>query len=504
MREILLGAALAASLHAAAIRGIVLEHATGRPLARSLVVVQPIAGTQAATQSVRTDSYGAFEFPPLPGGAYLVLASRRSFAPVQYGQKQWKGSGVPVVVEENGTAVLNIRLQRFGAIAGTVLDENDVGLPEHDVVAYRNARPPVLVARGRTDDRGVYRLWGLEPGSYLVRTVGKAYEEGSYLPTFSRETARVDQAHPVEVALDQEAGTVNVRPAPGRLFSIAGRAMVSPVAPVTLTLVSDLGSDTTTSDLQGNFQFKPAPPGSYELYAQAQTDRRYGGGAAAAYQYLSLDRDRTDTRINLGPLPNVRILLEDTKGQAVDSRAVQLLIRRKDLSGEAKPETLRIPQAYAAIAPGRWELALAPTTSYYAAGFSGPNAESADRGRADGWNEILLNGSGQTEVRFVLSSHPGTLHGVVKDAGNPVPGAPVFLEAYDLESRRRLTDVQMTRTDIRGQYNFYGLAPGNYRVLGTFEYQMPDPAAMETARARTVRLDEGQDQVADLDLWVSR
>src|SRR5215475_3052111 len=129
MRGMLVAAALAASLHAAAIRGVVVEHATGRPLARAMVVIQPIAGTQAATQSVRTDLYGAFEFPPLPGGAYLVLASRRSFAPAQYGQKQWKGSGVPVVVEDNGTAVLGIRLQRFGSITGTVLDENDVGLP---------------------------------------------------------------------------------------------------------------------------------------------------------------------------------------------------------------------------------------------------------------------------------------------------------------------------------------------------------------------------------------
>jgi hypothetical protein len=453
---------------------------------------------------VRTDSNGAFEFPPVPGGAYLVLASRRSFAPIQYGQKQWKSSGVPVVVDEGGAAVLNIRLQRFGAIAGTVLDENDVGLPEHEIVAYRNTRPPELVARAKTDDRGIYRLWGLEPGTYLVRTVGKLYDEGSYLPTFSRETPRVDQAHTVEVALDQETDNVNVRPAPGRLFTITGRAFVSPQRQTMLTLVSDLGSETTTSDAQGNFQFKPAPPGPYELYAQAQSDRRYGEGPAAGYQYLTVDRDRTDYRINLGPLPQVRILVEDGKGQAIDSKTVQLLIRRKDLSGAAKPETLRIPQAYAAIAPGRWDLALAPTPTYYAAGFSGPKGEGAESGRADGWNEIVLNGPGQVDVRFVLSPHPGTLHGVVKDSGNAVAGVPVFLEAYDLESRRRLTDVRMTRTDVRGQYDFYGLAPGNYRVLGTFEYQMPDTAAMDLARARVVKVDEGQDQASDLDLYVIR
>src|SRR5438067_7996123 len=128
MRLFLLAPLLAASLNAAVVRGLVVEHQTGRPLARALVVVQPIAGTAGATQSVRSDSYGAFEFASMPGGAYLVLASRRSFAPSQYGQKQWKSAGVPITMEENATTFLTIRLQRFGAISGTIVDENDVGL----------------------------------------------------------------------------------------------------------------------------------------------------------------------------------------------------------------------------------------------------------------------------------------------------------------------------------------------------------------------------------------
>src|SRR5689334_9032814 len=53
---------------AAVIRGTVVEHQTGRPLARATVMAQAIAGTPGATQSVRTDSYGSFEFPQLVGG----------------------------------------------------------------------------------------------------------------------------------------------------------------------------------------------------------------------------------------------------------------------------------------------------------------------------------------------------------------------------------------------------------------------------------------------------
>jgi len=148
MRKWWLAALAAGALQAAVVRGVVVEHQTGKPLARTLVVLQPVAGTQGATQSARSNTYGAFEFQALAGGAYLVSASRRSFAPAQYGQKRWKGSGIPVVLEEAGSTTLNIRLQRFGSIAGTVMDENDVGLPEHDVVVYRYARPPQLVTKG--------------------------------------------------------------------------------------------------------------------------------------------------------------------------------------------------------------------------------------------------------------------------------------------------------------------------------------------------------------------
>jgi len=80
-------------------------------------------------------------------------------------------------------------------------------------------------------------------------------------------------------------------------------------------------------------------------------------------------------------------------------------------------------------------------------------------------------------------------------------GAPVYLETYDLEARRRLNDVRTTRTDLRGQYHFYGLAPGNYRVVSSFEFQAPDSATIDTMRPATVKVDEGQDAAQDLDLY---
>jgi len=135
-------------------------------------------------------------------------------------------------------------------------------------------------------------------------------------------------------------------------------------------------------------------------------------------------------------------------------------------------------------------------------GFTRPEPGPADQGRTDGWNEILLAPNSQNVVKFVLSSKPATLSGTVKNsAGDVVAGIPVFIEPFDLDPRKRLA-IRSTRTNAQGQYGFAGLAPGVYRLLGTFEYQMPGAAEMEAALAKTVKVEEGANGVLDLEEFV--
>ena len=489
----------AGSVHAAIIRGMVVEQQTGKPLARAQVTLTPVAGTAGAAQSVRTNVYGTFEFAPMPGGSYLVTAGRRGFATVRYGQKHYKAEGVPIILDDAGSTNLRIALPRMGAISGTIVDENDVGLPEHDVVIYRNTRPPQIAARGKTDDRGMFRIGGLEPGKYLVRTTGKQYEEGGYLPTFHKEAALVEQAWAIDVDLDRETNDINVRPFMGRLYMVGGRV----TARATLRLVSDVGEETTLADGSGNFQFNPVAPGQYELFAETQAERFTS--AMAGYQSLNVDRDLPDLRVGVNALPYVVVSFEDQAHNPVDGRALQVLARRKDLSGEGKPETLRLNGNRVSLPPGRWDFAMEPNTAYYPASFSGPNPQSAMRMRADGWNETLLLAPAPiaSPVKFVLAAQPGAVHGIVTGPGHqPAAGAPVYLEQYDLEQRKRLNDVRSTRTDTRGQYHFYGLVPGDYRLVSTFEFRVPDAEMIDGARPVSIRVDERQDLSEDLDLYV--
>lgn len=493
-------ALLAAAGQAAVLRGTVVESQTGKALARSLVVVQPVAGGGGATQSVRTNENGVFQFPPMAAGAYLVTVSRLAFAAVQYGQRSWKASGVPVMLQEDHETNLHIALPRYGAIVGRVVDENDVGLPEHEVFAYRNTRPPVAVAKAITDDRGVYRIGGLEPGAYVVRTAAKQYDDGGYLPTFFHDVPVVESARPVEAVLDLDVPDIVIRPMPGRLYTVGGAiyAAGSGRTPITVKLVSDMGSDAVSTDANGRYRFQPVAPGRYELFAEAPGGRYQE--TTAAFRAIEIERDQTDTNLTMRPEPSVQFVFEDTKGAAVDSASIQVLARQKQLSGQGETQFLRLVNNRRKFSPGRWEFALAPNYAFYLAGFVGPGGGT----RSAGWNETLLN-EGDATVKFVLSLSPGAVHGVVTNAAHEkVAGAPVFLEPYDAERRRRIGDLRSTRTDVHGEFQFAGLAPGSYRVASTFEFRTPDAGNLDAAGAATVQVAEGVDTAAEVVLYGAR
>ena len=488
----------AATLHAAEIRGTVVENRSGYPLARASVTID-MPGKKPSSRTAQTNASGIFEFKDLGAGTYRVSAHKLEFAPVEYGQKRWFSPGMPITLELGDSASLTIRLPRYAAITGAVLDENDVGLPAHEVVVYTNTRPPKLLARSSTDDRGMYRLWNLLPGSYLIRSAAKAYEDETYLPTFYRDSSTVDQARAIEVKLDEDVGHVDFHATPGRLFTVAGKANNAFGQPVVM-LSSDMGTETATIDGEGNFSFNPVAPGNYDLLTVVPSDR--ARGRSAAYQALTVDRDLTSLRLSTAPLPTVEFVFEDKDGHRIEMPEGRLMGRRKDTAGESKLEAL---PTKATLLPGRWEVALPPDASYYVAGFQSPQRQSSADERCDGWNEFLLTTGQQNVVKLVLSRTPATISGAVRNAdGEPASNVTVFVEPYDLDVRKRTEEVRRIKADEKGQYQLAGLAPGVYRLLASFDFFSIEPSQMQISEAKTVKLEEAAHAVVDLEEFVIR
>jgi len=489
MGRFLLCLSLAPAAWCGAIRGIVMDYQSGRPLARALVTLQAVdQGAPAVT--VRATGTGQFAFVPAPKGAYLLSASRPGFATCKYGQKAWNAPGTPLVVDQDGSAFIEMRLHRLPAITGTVWDDNEVGVPEFDVVAFRATRPPVPAGRGRTDDRGNFRIHSLPPGNYFVRTAAKRLdEETSVLPTFFRDVGPVEEAREVAARIDEDTPDVNIRPLPGRLWRLSGQVANPNVAVTSIVLTSDMGQAGSTS--AGAFAFDHLAPGTYELTAEGWMGRYPVFG----YRRINLERDLEGVQLDLRNPPQLYISAQDQAGNRVESGRFTLLTRRRTVAGPGAVEPFK-PGGYVDLPPGRWEVAVTTDASLYPVSLT----INGVQGAGDVWNEAELLGF--TRVAIKVSTRPATLRGrVTASQSTPAVGAPVYLEPLDVEPRRRVVAIRTALSDTRGEYRFSGLVPGRYRLVSTFEFEDPDPETMEAARPRTVSLKEANEAVEDLELY---
>jgi len=493
MRRLLCLVLAAVSANAAAIQGVVLDHYSGRPLARSVVTLDVIEANGVTRLAVRTSGDGRFFFSPLNAGAYLLTAERPNYATLKYGQKFWNAPAAPIRLFDETALFLDLRMHHLGAITGIVWDENEIGIAEQEVHVYRPAKPPVLLGRAKTDDRGVYRIGGLLPGSYLIRAGAKQLDDSTgVLPTFYKESLKVEEAKSISVELDQQVQEIQVRPTFGKLVSLSGRAWIVPACPtLTVTLISDMERKTVTGT---PFSFEHLPRGDYELLAECDIPRN----PTAFYQRFSIDRDTDGLNLNLAPMPVIQLSIEGADGKAIDTRSVRVLARRKDLAGEGAPLQLKDGMT---LVPGRWELTVPPAGSLYPVSISGGGPENPERRRPDAWNEFLIT-RGRAALKITMASGAGSVHGrVTQSLNEPAVGAPVYLEAYDPDSNQRLVDLRRTVTSARGEYRFVGLTPGAYRIVSSFEFEDPDEQMMEFTRATRIALRPASEAVQDLDLY---
>ena len=114
-----------------------------------------------------------------------------------------------------------ITLAKGGVITGRVTDE--LGLPMIGTQVYLrmvrtlDGQPPGVKTISRvsdrsrlTDDRGVYRLYGLEPGVYIVNVNDAAGDEGRDAPTYYPSATR-DTAAEITVHGGEEVPNIDIR-----------------------------------------------------------------------------------------------------------------------------------------------------------------------------------------------------------------------------------------------------------------------------------------------------
>ncbi|PYS81062.1 MAG: hypothetical protein DMF67_18085 [Acidobacteria bacterium] len=291
-----------------------------------------------------TDDEGGFRVVGLEPGIYSVNANVPGYvAEVDPLTGRAGGAYKP------GDAA-TVRLVKGGVITGTATDAQGEPLVALSMRAYRvrdldgRTPPPnaTYVGAGRTDDRGVYRIYGLQPGAYVVVAGGQSSPSFGVVspydadaPTFYPSSTR-DTAAEVTVRAGAEAAGVDIRYREEQGHRVTGKIEPSAVtAEPNYSIV--LGLSYASSSIQAgmyyvnpstsnlSFSFEGVADGDYDLNATL-AGRDGLVGTAAPQRVTVRGTDVTGLRVALAPLASV-------SGTLVVEQATEIERARPDCKG---------------------------------------------------------------------------------------------------------------------------------------------------------------------------
>ncbi|HJT29694.1 MAG TPA: carboxypeptidase-like regulatory domain-containing protein [Pyrinomonadaceae bacterium] len=249
---------------------------SGQAMSGATVFVRA-ANSGAGGRTTTADSEGNFRLSSLEPALYTVSAVAPAYTMVVSSADPF----TPTYYRLGDT--VRIEMVRGGAITGTVT--NALGEP---VVAVRVRATMIRDARGEgakqlayitseqpTDDRGIYRIYGLRPGTYIVSAGGSgfAYAFNPYdqdLPTFAPSSTRDTAAEVLVRSGEDSTIDIRYRGEPGHVIS--GTVKVAGTNGSSVAL-AQAGSavpvgNTYQPDGARGFTFTGLGDGDYDIVAQ--------------------------------------------------------------------------------------------------------------------------------------------------------------------------------------------------------------------------------------------
>lgn len=334
----------AAARRTGSIGGRVVDSA-GQPLAGATVHARP-AGEYSFPVTVRitaSDAEGQFRFDDLPAAPYSLNASVAGYASARRYEASYAHLGESVTLSLNRGGVITGRVTKPGgapAVATSVrvmLVRDAQGRP-----AQQNTTWPSGGGR-MTDDRGVYRIYGLAPGTYVASVHSGASANRYGAPGDSETTvyhpsATRDTAVEITVGEGQEVGGVDIQlrgerghRVSGTIAGVVGGGGSGP-AGVNVTLVAaENGMTEMSTYIQDadngdrTFELDNVADGEYEISARRGW---FGMGALAlisAPRRVSVKgADVTGLELSLAPLGSLsgRVVMLAAAAAATSSAPV--------------------------------------------------------------------------------------------------------------------------------------------------------------------------------------
>ena len=154
------------------ITGTVVTVGTGAPVRRARV---SLTGVELrGGRSAITDDQGRFSFTALPAGRFTMTATKTGYVTITFGAKRAGRPGTPIqLAEAQKLEKAVMAMPRGSVITGIVVDETGEPSPGTQVRVMRyvmrtGEKTLEQAGQDQTDDRGQYRVFGLQPGDYMV------------------------------------------------------------------------------------------------------------------------------------------------------------------------------------------------------------------------------------------------------------------------------------------------------------------------------------------------
>jgi len=501
----------------------------GKPAPGITIIANPSATDPAkiveqmfnssATVKATTDSEGVYRLEGVPAGKYRLAVS----APSLVGTDN-SSAGEITVTEDSVIEGIDFALSPGGVITGKITDSE--GRP---VIGERislkplekgEATTPVAAAAlmfgnrmYATDDRGVYRIFGLRPGRYIV----SAGKDSDVMSTFlSQRQKRVQTFYPsvtdetkakaVQVTAGSETSGVDIQfSGTDKGFVVSGRVLdsenKSPMANVMVAyskgertvlddgnIVTDHDDDkpevnssgipggfTTTND-KGEFRFASVAPGKYKI--EATSISAFGGAGASqfyadpvVFEVQTANVEKLDVKVHRGSVINGLVVIENGDAPESLDRFGQLML----MAMVTNDETKSFSSGNCIVgADGNFRLGgLKPgkvTIRPFAMSARRVGLLRVERNGVEvkGGFEIQPNEE-VTGVRVVLIAATGVIRGrVTVQGGTLPPGAKVSVIARSVnEDPSEFADMMGSapvEVGANGSFVIESLTPGTYEV----------------------------------------
>jgi hypothetical protein len=447
----------------------------------------------------RTDSEGRYRFDGLRPGRYQVVPYAPAHVP-EVQREGWAGSKHLNLLAGDAVEDVDFRLSKGGVITGRVTNADGqpviretVNFSPLDSPTGQGPRFVGSQMRVQTDDRGIYRAYGLAPGRYHVSVgVGSGFSsygrsQRQYRLTYHPNAPDAARAAVVEVSAGSEVEEVDItlgRPiktyrAAGRVVSaetgqpVAGvRVGVSQLDPTSRHMMGYVTGRPTGA--RGEFSAEDLVPGRYAAIMTGGPDGSDLYSDPLVFEVGRADVTGLELKLKRGASVSGVVQIEGVRDRATLARLLRQVrvyaFTEQGGDGRGGPFGAHRPHVVAPHSGETFHLTgLRPGRLRIEAEINTPNL-ALSRIEAGGANVReqgleLAEGAQVTGVRLLLIYGTGVLSGQLVLEGGSLPAnlrSSVMVRRVGAE-----TPVERLATpDARGRFQIEGLPAGTYSVSG--------------------------------------